>query len=142
MSYAMQYLAARRWCPGTVLQIPSDVPFVFHFVMVEFINFHTDVELGIHNMPGIGVAWTPLDQVTGTKSVEVSWEPQTPEQGLAAIMRMRSLIGMPYHLFEANCEHVIRWAVTGEWRSEQVSTLGMGLFVAAVVAAVALQRRR
>ena len=143
MSYAMQYLEDRRWAPGTVLLIPSDLPSVFHFVMVEFLDCHTGQELCIHNMPGVGVARAPLDEVIGKKSVSRSWPPQTPEQGTATIERMQGLIGMPYDLFQANCEHAIRWAVTGQWRSEQVSALGVGLlFAAAFVAVESLQRRR
>jgi hypothetical protein len=55
MTYWVQFMEDRRWMPGTVLMIPSDVPPFVHFVMVEFVDFHTGVEWAIHNMPGIGV---------------------------------------------------------------------------------------
>lgn len=143
MTHWVQFMEERRWKPGTVLRIQSDVPLVFHFAMVEFLNLHSGLESAIHNTPDTGVAWAFLDEVAGTRPVEVYWEPQTPEQGIAAIMRMRSLIGMPYDLIEANCEHVMRWAVTGEWRSEQVCVVKAALLVAGAVAvAAALQRRR
>ena len=134
MTYWAQFMEDRRWMPGTVLMIPSDVPPFFHFVMVEFIDFHTGVEWAIHNMPGIGVARAPLDDVIGGKRLRVWWSPRTAEEGEAAVMRMQSLIGYPYDLIEANCEHVIRWAVTGEWRSEQVSVVKAGVLVAGAVA--------
>jgi hypothetical protein len=44
MMYWAQFMEVRRWMPGTVLAVPSDVPSVFHFVMVEFIDFLTGVE--------------------------------------------------------------------------------------------------
>lgn len=137
MAYWAQFMEKRRWMPGTVLVIPSDVPPFVHFVMVEFINFHTWVESAIHNMPGTGVTWAPLDDVIAGKRVKVYWTPRTSEEGEAAILRMRSLIGNPYDLVQANCEHVIRWAVTGEWESKQVSAVKAGLLVAGAIAVAA-----
>ena len=123
--------------PGTALVIPSDVPPFVHFVMVEFVNFHTGLESAIHSMPGMGVTRAVLDDVIGGKPVRIYWAPRTPDEGEAAILRMQSLLGHPYDLTEANCEHVIRWAVTAEWRSEQVSAVRAGLLMAVAVAAVA-----
>ncbi|MFZ0519978.1 MAG: hypothetical protein WAL95_03080 [Candidatus Acidiferrales bacterium] len=143
MTYWVQFMEERRWMPGTVLVIPSDVPPFVHFVMVEFVDFNTGVEYAIHNMPGIGVARALLDDVIGGKPVRAWWMPPTREAGEAAILRLRSLIGHPYHITEANCEHVIRWAVTGVWKSEQVSAVQIGLLIAGAVAvAASLQRGR
>lgn len=38
-----------------------------------------------------------------------------------AINRMHTLDGKPYHLFLANCEHTVKWALTGKSFSEQLS---------------------
>jgi hypothetical protein len=134
MTYWVQFMEERRWMPGTVLVIPSDVPPFVHFVMVEFVDFNTGVEYAIHNMRGNGVTRAPLDDVISGRPVRVWWTPPTREVGEAAIVRMQSVIGHRYHVTEANCEHVIRWAVTGEWKSEQVSAVKVGLLIAGAVA--------
>jgi hypothetical protein len=143
VAYIMQYLEEQRWPVGTVLVIPSDVPPFLHFVMVDFKDFHSGIEMAIHNMPGIGVARARLDDVISGKRVTVRWTPPTLEAGESAILRMQRLVGRRYDLIEANCEHVIRWAVTDEWKSEQVATVQVGLVIAAAVAmASALRSRR
>lgn len=124
MLYVAQFVEPRRWLPGTVLTVPSDVKPFKHFLMVEFINFHTGQEMALHSMPGVGVARAPLLEIVGTKRVTVHWSPPTPEDGEAAVLRTQELIGHPYDLVQANCEHVIRWAITGEWESKQVSGVG------------------
>jgi len=137
MMYWAQFMEDRRWMPGTVLTIPSDVPPFVHFVMVEWTDFHSGDEMAIHNMPGIGVARVLLDNAITGKPVTTRWTPHTPDEGAAAIQRMQSLIGHPYDLIEANCEHVSRWAVTGEWKSGQVSFVRTGLLLAGAVAIAA-----
>jgi hypothetical protein len=137
MMYSAQFMEYRRWTPGTVLVIPSDVPPFEHFLIVEFINFHTWIEYAIHSMPSIGVARAPLDEVIGFKPVKVYWQPQTPEQSEAAVLRMQRLVGHPYDLAQANCEHVIRWAITGEWKSQQVSNVAAGVLIAGAFAVLA-----
>jgi hypothetical protein len=142
VAYIMQYLEEQRWPVGTVLVIPSDVPPFLHFVMVDFKDFHSGAEMAIHNMPEVGVARARLDDVIGGKHVTMRWMPSTREDGESAILRMQSLVGRRYDLVEANCEHVIRWAVTGEWKSEQVETVQIGLVIAAAVAMASALRSR
>jgi hypothetical protein len=122
---------------GTVQAIPSDVPPFVHFVMVEWTDFHSGVEMAIHYTPVVGVACVALDDVITGKLVTVRWTPRTQDEAEAAIHRMQSPIGHPYDLIEANCEHVIRWAVTGEWKSDQVAFIRAGLLVAGAVAIAA-----
>lgn len=80
------------------------------------------------------VAWAPLDEIIRGKWVKAYRQLRTPQDGEAAKLRTRSQIGCPYDLIEANCEHSIQWAVTGKWRSEQVSLVKIGLLVAGTVA--------
>jgi hypothetical protein len=124
----------RRWNPGTVLVLESNFPGALHFLMVEYLDFNTGIEWAIHNMPGVGVTWVPLDEAIAGKRVKACIVPSNPEE---AIARMQSLIGHPYDLIQANCEHVIRWAVTGVWESKQVSGVMIALLIAG--AAVALK---
>jgi hypothetical protein len=127
--YAAQFMEERRWMPGTVLQIPCDVPPFFHLLMVEFTDYYTGAQCAIHNMPVTGVTRAPLNDIIKGKAVSVPWTPQTPRQAEAAVQRMQSLLGHPYMLVEANCEHPVWWAVTGKWQSEQVSAVAEGLLV-------------
>jgi hypothetical protein len=142
MMYWAQFTEDRRWMPGTVLAVPSNVPSVSHFVMVEFINFLTGVEWAIHSMPGIGVARVPLDAIIARKPVTVRSTPHTPEEAEQIVLQMQRLIGHPYDLIEANCEHVTRFAATGQWKSEQVSAVQIGLLVAGAVAIARVIGRR
>lgn len=140
--YWAQFMEDRRWMPGTVLAVPSDVPSVSHFVMVEFIDFLTGVERAIHSMPGIVVARVPLDAVITGKPVTVRWTPRTPEEAEETVLRMQRLVNHPYDLIEANCEHVTRFAATGEWKSEQVLAVQIGLLIAGAVAIASVVGKR
>jgi hypothetical protein len=137
MAYVFQNLEGYRWYPGTALMIPSEVPFAFHFMMVDLFNFHIGEETVIHNMPDIGVSVARLREVIRNKPVKAWWAPPTPEQGITAVMRMRSLIGSRYDLLEGNCEHPVVWAVTGRWRSEQVQAARAGVVLASAFALAA-----
>ena len=142
MMYWAQFMEVRRWMPGTVLAVPSDVPSVFHFVMVEFIDFLAGVEWAIHSTPGIGVARVPLDAVIAGKPVTVRSTPRTPEEAEQIVLQMQRLIGHLYNLIEANCEHVTRYAATGEWKSEQLLAVQIGLLIAGAVAIAGVVGRR
>jgi hypothetical protein len=65
---------------------------------------------------------------------QILWTPRSYEQQVWVIERLRSKEGLPWNLATANCEQVVRWAVEGTARSEQ---LGIGL-LAAIAAGVLL----
>jgi hypothetical protein len=142
VAYIFQHPEYRRWPPGTVLAVPSDVPSIFHFVMVEFIDFLTGVEWAVHSMPGIGVARVRLDDVIAGKPVTVRRTPRTAEEAEENVLQMERLIGQPYNLIEANCEHVTRFAATGEWKNEQVWAVPIGLLIAVAVAIAGVVGKR
>ncbi|HXN74027.1 MAG TPA: hypothetical protein VN861_15890 [Candidatus Acidoferrales bacterium] len=127
MAYWVQYIEEYHWTPSTVLVIDSNFyPFV-HFVMVEYFDFNTGIQWAIHSMPDVGVKRVPLAEALAGKPVKHSFLPPNPEE---ALRRMQSLIGYPYILTQANCEHPVRWAVTGKWESKQVEAVKSVLFFA------------
>ena len=42
---------------------------------------------------------------------EVLWQPQNTYQGRLVVQRLQSKQGLRWHLTQANCEMVARWAV-------------------------------
>jgi hypothetical protein len=105
--------------------------------MVDFVNFHNSEQMAIHSMPGTGVTKASFGDLIAGKAVKVYSRPRSHQDGSMAVLRMQSLIGHSYDLIESNCEHVIRWAITGEWRSDQVSVVRTGLVFAGAVALAA-----
>ena len=105
--------------PGSVVQVQSDIPGIQHKGMVEFPDWFSG-ERFIHSSKGRRVEISSRQSFAGNRPIVVLWTPQNKWQQEAALARMRSIIGLPYDLFEANCEHVINWALTGEPRSEQL----------------------
>jgi hypothetical protein len=141
MAYVCLRAPQHCFAPGTVLKVPSHIPGLFHILMVVSPDPLTGMEMVIHSMPGIGVTLAPLLEAMGRKQVLPLWVPATPQQANAAVYRMSSLIGLPYDLFQANCEHVVTWAVTGRWRSGQLAGLTLCAALAGGVFAVASRKR-
>jgi hypothetical protein len=69
---------------------------------------------------------------------QILWTPQTHEQQLSVLQRIKSIEGLPWNLTTANCEQVVRWAVEGTARSEQLAVgVIAALFMGAVILAAA-----
>jgi hypothetical protein len=117
------HMRRRLYLPGSVLTVPGDFPLVTHFFTVDFEGYGTWNEWGIQSVPETGVALAPLAPIVRNKRVTEVFRPQTPDVAYLVVARMRSKLGLPYDLRFANCEHVVRWAVTGRWESLQVENL-------------------
>jgi hypothetical protein len=126
-----QFTEDTYWKPGTVLVIPSDVPSFEHYLMVDYIDFHNGEQYAMHSMPKTGIARVTLREALGGKTPRIWWEPRTQQEALAALTRMRNQLGKPYFLAAGNCEHPVRWAITGKWESKQVSNVATGLLLSA-----------
>jgi hypothetical protein len=121
------HMQRRLYLPGSVLTVPGDFPLVTHFFMVDFDGYGTWNELGIQSVPETGVALAFLALIARNKRVTEVFRPQTPDIAYLVVARMRSKLGVRYDLRSANCEHVVRWAVTGRWESLQVDNLRRAL---------------
>jgi hypothetical protein len=51
---------------------------------------------------------------------EILWVPANRQQARRVIERLKSKEGLPWHLTQANCEMVVRWAVEDKPRSQQL----------------------
>jgi hypothetical protein len=130
MSYVWpQFMEETTWTPGTVLVVPSDVPVIEHYLMVDYSDFHLGQQHAIHNMPASGIVRVPLHEALKGKTPRVWWEPHTQQEAIAALTRMKSLLGRSYHASAGNCEHPVKWAVTGKWESTQVKNIVAGVFL-------------
>jgi len=77
---------------------------------------------------------TSYQEFCSGQNCEVLSQPQHAYQGRLIIQRLQSKAGLPWHLTQANCEMVARWAVENKPVSDQ---LGFAV-IAGLVAVVAL----
>jgi hypothetical protein len=86
-----------------------------------------------HSPKGGAVGCTPYVDFARSQVSEILWTPETYEQQVSVLERIKSIRGLPWNLTAANCEQVVRWAVQGTPRSVQLevglfAALGAGLF--------------
>ena len=118
--------------PGSVLQVWSRQYGVYHKGVVDWPDSYGNPRV-IHSPKGSVVKSTSLEEFAEGQAPKVLWTPQTTWQQFAMIERMRSLIGLRHDLLSANCEHVVNWALTGEWYSQQVAAVAAVLIVAVAI---------
>jgi hypothetical protein len=63
--------------------------------------------------------------------------PANPQEALRIIERLKSKEGLPWHLLEANCEMVTRWAVENKPVSHQLAFGALAVVAAAAFVAIA-----
>jgi hypothetical protein len=87
-----------------------------------------------HSTKGGTVCCTNYLDFSSAQPSETLWSPSTKHQQVIVLARIKTLQGLPWRLTTANCEHVVRWAVEGTARSQQVD-IGMatGLLVGVLV---------
>jgi len=87
-----------------------------------------------HSPKGGNVRCTVYAEFSCGQVSEILWAPETYEQQVSVLERIKSIRGLPWHLTAANCEQVVRWAVEGKPRSEQLEAGFLaGLFAAIVL---------
>ena len=80
-----------------------------------------------------------LDQVLrGVVILEVLNRAQTIEEAVRRIARARSIVGLPWHLLVANCQHTMSWVVTGKAESFQLQGVVL-LLALPLLTALAMQ---
>jgi hypothetical protein len=107
--------------PGTVLQVWSRQFLVFHKGIVDWPDPISCQPRVIHSNKGRFVESTSLEEFANGETATIIWIPQTLQQQVLVLQRMHSIEGKPYHLLNANCEHVVNWALTGNAHSEQLT---------------------
>lgn len=109
--------------PGSVLQVWSKQYGVYHKGVVDWPDLYGNPRV-IHSPKGSAVRSTSLEEFAEGRAPEVLWIPQNAWQQSAMIERIRSLVGLRHDLLNANCEHVVNWALTGKWHSQQLAAAG------------------
>jgi Lecithin retinol acyltransferase len=111
--------------PGTVLQVWSRQFLVYHKGIVDWYDPISGQPRVIHSIKGSFVESTSLAEFANGEPVAILSVPQTRHQQVLVLQRMHSIEGKPYHLLNANCEHVVNWALTGNAHSEQLTVCAL-----------------
>lgn len=125
------FVPSENLLPGSILRVSSlRFPGVMHWGVVHW-DFDENGRRRIwHSQKGDMLRVTDFVHFSSGQPVEVLWVPATREQEVWIIERLRSKEGLHWNLATANCEQVVRWAVEGTARSDQL-TVGLGVAVLA-----------
>jgi hypothetical protein len=123
--------------PGTVLRVRStQFPAVMHWGVVGYGKDYQGCPQVWHSQKSDVLRCTDFEQFSCSQSCEILWVPENGQQAHQVIARLTSKEGLRWHLTQANCEMVVRWAVEGKAVSHQ---LGFGILATiGIVAAVAI----
>lgn len=126
----MNEIRAENLKPGTVLKVRStSFPLVMHWGVVGFGRDTKGYPLVWHSQKSDILRCTPFEEFSAGQSCELGWVPQNENQAPLIIRRLQSKAGLPWHLTQANCEMVVRWAVEDKPVSYQLIIA----FVAAIL---------
>ena len=130
----IQFVPSENLVPGSILRVASlRFPGVKHWGVVDW-EFDENWQRRIwHSQKADVLRSTNFAYFSSGLPVEILWVPTTYEQQVWVIERLRSKEGLPWHLATANCEQVVRWAVEGTARSEQLTA---GVWVALLAGAL------
>lgn len=134
----MNEVRVENLVPGTVLRIRSTrFPAVMHWGVVGYgrdINSYPRVW---HSQKSDTLRCTDFLEFSAGQTCQIVWVPANAWQVSNVIARLQSKEGLPWHLTQANCEMVVRWAVEDKAVSGQLA-VGAVLAVLAVVAVAVL----
>jgi hypothetical protein len=129
------YYVPGQFVPGSIARFKSKRygHLLHHWGVIDWPDVFSGEERAIHSEKGSVVKTASLFDFAEGEALEILWVPESAEQQASMLQRMHSLEGKPYDLFLANCEQVVRWALTGESVSEQLRVAGVvaGLGLAA-----------
>src|SRR5258707_583474 len=126
-------IPANQLQPGTVLRVLSDFLGVMHWGVVGYGYDSQGNPLVWHSQKSDVLRATPFLDFSGGRQCEILWVPHNAQQALVIIQRLESKADLPWHLTQANCEMVVRWAVEGKPVSHQ---LAFGTLAAVALVAV------
>ena len=124
-----------RPTPGTVLRVRSTrMPAVQHWGVVGYGSDHKGHPLVWHSQKSDCLRCTEFEEFSSGQPCEIL-KVLTAPQAMRVIQRLESKRGLPWHLTQANCEMVVRWAVEDQPVSNQ---LAVGVLAALFIAGIAL----
>jgi hypothetical protein len=122
--------------PGTVLTVSSTgFPLIRHWGVVGYGRDSQGYPRVWHSQKSDTLRCTDFEvfsagQQCSVEGVLDSW------QANRAISRLQSKEGLPWHLTQANCEMVVRWAVEDTPRSQQLEVGALAVLATVVGIAV------
>jgi hypothetical protein len=125
--------------PGRIRRVPIvGWPGLWHWGIEGWRRDVNGQPMMWHSPKGGAVRCTSYAEFSGGQVSEILWTPQTYEQQDSVLQRIRSIEGLPWHLTTANCEQVVRWALEGTPRSEQLETGVLAGLVAGIAILIAV----
>jgi len=118
---------------GTALKTRSTIFPVMHWGMVGYGRDSEGLPFVWHSQKSDMLRCTSYREFCGEQTCDIVWVPANGQQARRVIERLKSKEGLPWHLTQANCEMVIRWAIEDKAVSDQ---LGFGVLAAIAVVAV------
>lgn len=117
----MLEIPSNRFLPGTILTVRSTrFPAIKHWGVVDW-QLDENGQPGMwHSQKADVLRCTDYLYFSSGQPCEVLWVPKTREQQNYIIERLRSKTGLSWNLAGANCEQVVRWALEGRPRSQQL----------------------
>jgi hypothetical protein len=132
----MIQIPGNTFTPGSILTVRStQFPAIKHWGVVDWQLDENGQPCMWHSQKSDVLRCTDYAYFSSGQPCEVLWVPQSYEQQVSVIERLRSKTGLPWHLAQANCEQVVRWAVEGKPRSEQLEA---GFAITLVAVAIGL----
>lgn len=124
--------------PGTVLRVRSiRFPAVMHWGVVGYGRDLNGYPRVWHSQKSDTLRCTDFLEFSAGQICEILWVPANSQQAHRIIQRLQSKEGLPWHLTQANCEMVARWAVEDKAVSDQLAFGAMAVLAVVVVAAFA-----
>lgn len=130
----MIQLASPSFDPGSILTVRSTrFPAIKHWGVVDWHLDENGQPCMWHSQKSDVLRCTDYQYFSSGQPCDVLWVPQSREQQTHVIERLRSKTGLPWHLAQANCEQVVRWAVEGKPHSEQLAAgIAIAFFAVAI----------
>ena len=113
--------------PGSIVRVSSSrLPVVMHWGVIDW-DFDEHGQRKVwHSQKSDVLRCTNFASFSSGQPVEILWVPSNYGQQTSVIERLRTKEGLSWNLATANCEQVVRWAVEGKARSDQL-ILGLGV---------------
>lgn len=122
--------------PGTVLTVPSTrFPLVQHWGVIGYGRDSKGYPRVWHSQKSDTLRCTDFEFFCSGQHCTID-RVLDRQQARRAISRLQSKEGLPWHLTQANCEMVVRWAVEEQPRSKQLEVGALAVLATVVGIAI------
>jgi hypothetical protein len=118
--------------PGTVLTVRSTrFPLIQHWGVVGYGRDSQGYPRVWHSQKSDTLRCTDFEYFSAGQQCKIE-EILDQQQASRVISRLKSKEGLPWHLTQANCEMVVRWAVEDKPRSQQLEVGALAVLATVV----------